>query len=161
MTLKFQVKPHFKTPKRIKKNPLLTVQEIASKTHPATRKRSRIVRVNGVRVARTPKFLEGWTTYRVDTTNTENKHRYIVTVFSPEPVVRKSSKVIIDDPNPLHAFKYEYALARRGNSFIYRSNGQPPMQTNPGQIPGMSHHAYAALAFLVKESKALARNNAK
>lgn len=157
MTMKFAVKPYYKTPKRMRKTPLLTVSDIANKTHPATRKRSRVVKINGCRIARTPRFMEGWTTYRVDTTNMENKHRYIITIFAPDPVVRRDSKVIIDSPNPLHAFKYEFALARRGNSFIYRSNGQPPHQTNPGQIPGMDHHAYAALRFLVKESKVLSK----
>lgn len=159
MTLKYQVKPYFQAPYRLKRTPYYTVSDLAQRTVGPTKKRSRIVRINGVRVARTPKFLTGWTVYRVDTENTENKHRYIITVFSPTPVIKGSTKVIIDSPNPLGVFRYEWALAKRGNSFIYRCNGQPPEMTNPGGKVGLDHHAYAALKFLVKQSRVLDKGN--
>lgn len=157
MTLKFQVKPYNKVPKRLRNTPRLTVEQILEKVLPATKKRSRVVRINGARVARTPKFLPGWTVYRVDTQNTENRHRYIITIFTPTTLIRKDTKIIVDSPNPLFVFRYEWAMAKRGNAFIYRSNGQPPVQTNPGGRPGLDHHAYAALRFLLKESRRYAK----
>ena len=102
---------------------------------------------------RTPAVLKGWTTYRLQTINTENGHRYRITIFSPTPRVTPKTLLMVDSPNPLFVFYYEYAVAKRGNAFIYRSNGEPPANTNPRMRPGLDHHTIAALRYLVKRTK--------
>jgi hypothetical protein len=44
-------------------------------------------------------------------------------------------------------------MAKRGNAFIYRSNGDRPIQTNPSEKPGIDHHVYASIKWLAKNSK--------
>lgn len=151
------VRPYFKTPRRLRKTPLLTVRELAEKTPSRIRRNVKNVAIRDVRVGKTPKLLDGYVTYRVDTINMENKHRYIITVFCPTPRVKADSKVIIDSPVPLYVFTYEYSNARRGNGFIYRTNGEPPVQKNPRNLPGLDHHAYAALRYLINKTRDIAR----
>lgn len=152
MSFKFGIKPYFKTPKRMKKEPSLTISQIARGVSKETRMKSRIVGIESVYEGNVPKALEGYTCYRFTTRNTENGHQYKLAVFSPTKKVTLESRVVLDSPNALFVFKYEYALAKRGNAFIYRTNGNPPVQTNPGLKPGMDHHMYRALQYLIKHT---------
>lgn len=152
MTFRFERKPYFKKPKRLLAKPRLTVAQIAAKVTNETRRKSMKVSILDFKEMRTPKVLEGWTVYRLVTRNNENEHRYRITIFSPTPKITKDTKLMIDDPNPLFVFKFEFALAKRGNAFIYRTNGDPPMTTNPRMVPGLSHHSLAALKFLIKKT---------
>jgi hypothetical protein len=152
MTFKFSVKPFFKTPKRLAKTPRLTIQQIAKRVTNETRLKSRKVGVEDAYEGRTPKFLDGYTTYKFITRNTANGHRYKTTVYSPTPKVTSDTKVIIDSPCPVDVFKYEYALAKRGNAYIYRTNGDAPIRTNPKLIPGCSHHVYRIFQYLIRNT---------
>lgn len=152
MGFKTSIKPYFKTPKLLARTPRLSIRQIAQKVSNETRLKSRIVGIEDVSVGRTPRVLEGYTCYRIATRNTENGNQYKITIYSPTPKVTLDSKIIIDSPNPKWVFAYEYAMAKRGNAFIYRSNGDPPVQTNPRLKPGMDHHVYRALQYLIKNT---------
>lgn len=136
----------------MRKNPSLTVSQIARQVPQKTRIKSKIVGIEKAYQGNTPKFLAGYTCYRFVTRNTENGHQYKIAIYSPTPNVTLETKLIIDDPNPLFIFRYEYALAKRGNAYIYRSNGNPPVQTNPKLVPGLSHHSYRVIQFLIKNT---------
>lgn len=154
MTFKFGVSPYFKKPKRLRKTPKLTIRDIAERIPQSVRMNSRKVGVISVKRGRAPAFLEGWTVYRVITQNTSNGHRYRISIFSPKRNITLDSLVIIDSPNPLFVFRYEYALAKRGNAYIYRTNGDPPTITNPRLIPGFDHHTYRAIQYLIRNTNA-------
>lgn len=134
------------------KTPRLTIQQIARRVPNSTRLKSRQVGVEDAYEGRTPKFLEGYTTYKFVTRNTANGHRYRITVYSPTPKVTVDTKVIIDSPCPVDVFKFEHSLAKRGNAYIYRSNGDAPIRTNPKNIPGCSHHVYRIFQFLIRNT---------
>lgn len=153
MTFKYEVKPYFTAPIRKRKNPKLTAREIVSAASKNAVKKAKLVAIVNVEIKRTPKILEGYTTYRVHTHNTSNKHEYRLTIWSDTPVITSKSKLIIDSPNPVWVFTYEYAMAKIGNAFIYRCNGDPPLIKNPGNKPGIDHHVYAAIKYLSKNSK--------
>lgn len=152
MTFKHSVSPYFKTPKRMRKTPQLTIRQMAERIPKSTRLKSRKVGIVSVKRGRVPAFLKGWTAYRGVTQNTENGNRYRISIYVPTRNVTLDTKAIIDSPNPLFVFRYEYALAKRGNAYIYRSNGDPPNFTNPGLIPGFDHHVYRLIQYLIKQT---------
>jgi len=152
MSYKTSIKPYQKTPKMLVKAPRLTIRQMANKIPNETRLKSRIVGVEDVKKGRVPAALEGYTCYRLQTRNIENSHQYRISIYSPTPKITLDTKVIIDSPVPAFVFKYEHALAKRGNAFIYRSNGDPPVQTNPRLIPGFDHHSYRCLQYLIKNT---------
>lgn len=153
MTYKFEIKPYYSKPIRKKKTIKLSAKEILMSASPNTVKRAKIVAILSAKKMRTPSILEGFTTFRLNTQNMENKHKYRITIFSDTPTIKSTSKLIIDSPNPLWVFRYEYAMAKRGNAFIYRSNGDRPVVTNPGEKPGIDHHVYASIKWLAKNYK--------
>ena len=150
MTFKYAIKPFFKVPKRMRKEPTLTIRDINKYVLNDTKLKSRIVGIEQAYEGNTPAFLEGWITYRFQTRNQENGHRYKLAFFSPTPKVRLNTKLVIDSSNPAFIFQYEYAMAKRGNAYIFRSNGDAPVRTNPSLRPGVDHHAYRCLQYLVK-----------
>lgn len=150
------MKPYFRVPKRLKKTPLLTVKQILMVTSAKTVKNSSKVAIQGVDIRPAPAaFLEGYFRYKLDTHNVENGHSYRIVLFVENPIIKSDTKVIIDSPNPLWVFTYEYAMAKRGNAFIYRCNGDPPIIKNPRLKAGVDHHSYAALKYLIKSSKSI------
>lgn len=156
MTYKYEIKPYFKIPKRLKKTPLLTAKQILMATSPKTVKNSSKVAIQSVDIRPAPAaFLEGYFKYKLDTHNVENGHNYRVTLFVETPIIKANTKVIIDSPNPLWVYTYEYAMAKRGNAFIYRCNGDAPIIKNPRLKAGVDHHVYAALKYLIKSSKSI------
>jgi hypothetical protein len=155
MTYKFEIPPYFTQPVLKKKTPKLTAKEIIASASPNTIKLGKKVAITDAIIKRTPKALSeyGYTTYRLNTRNMENGHQYRITILSDTPIIKSTSKLIIDSPNPKWVFYYEYAMAKRGNAFIYRSNGDPPVVKNPSQKPGIDHHVYASIKYLSKNSK--------
>lgn len=143
------VKPHSR-PKLLTRPPKLTVRQLLASIWPGDKERSQDIAVKKITKQDAPPSLPGFVAYQVTTYNRENKHNHFVTlIFDKAPA--PSARVIVDDDTPRHTYFYEYALARRGNSFIYRSNGQAPVRTNPRNKPGISKHTYVALrAVLVK-----------
>lgn len=152
MGFKTSIKPYFAKPKRLVPKPRLTIREMSRGVPNSTRMKSRIVGMERVWRGNVPAALEGWTCYRAQTRNTKNGNQYKLAVYCETSKITLDSKVIIDSPNPLHVFRYEFALARRGNAFIYRSNGDPPIQTNPRLTPGFDHHIYRFLQYLIKNT---------
>lgn len=154
MTLKFQIKPFTKPPRRLVKTPRLTVEQMVRKSTKNSIGKSKNVRILTMKTMRKPKALpEGWITYRLRTINMENGHQYNITIFSPTTRITPTTKLMIDSSVAAFVFQYEYALAKRGNAFIYRSNGAAPSTTNPRMIPGLDHHSIAALKHLIKNTK--------
>lgn len=152
MTFKYSVPKFFSKPKLLRK-PLLTIEQIAAKVKPETKLKSRKVKSLEISEMRGISSMPGYYVYRVVTQNQENGHRYKITIFSTTRKVTLESKIVIDDPCPVFVFKYEYALAKRGNAFLFRTNGEPPVMTNPRLRPGLSHHGYRALADIIKWTK--------
>ena len=134
----------------MRKTPTLSIRDINKYVSNETKLKSRVVGIEQAYEGNTPRFLEDWVTYRFQTKNSENGNQYKIAIFSPTPKVTLNSKVVIDSPNPLWVFRYEYAMARRGNAYIFRSNGDAPVQTNPGLRPGIDHHVYRCLQYLIK-----------
>jgi len=152
MGFKTSVKPYYKRPKLLVKSPRLKISQISRHTSMDTKKKSRVVAIEKAWEGRVPPSLEGYTCYRGQTRNTKNGNQYRLAVYSKDKKITKESKVIIDSPNPLAVFRFEVALAKRGNAFIHYSNGDPPVMTNPKLKPGMDHHMFKFLSFLVRNT---------
>lgn len=152
MTFKHSIRPYFKKPQRLKRQPSLTVSQIVRRLSKDVMNKAKRVGIEEAYEGRTPAFLKGYTTYKFVTRNTENGHRYRLTIFSPTPRVTLDTTIIVDDPCPVFVFRYEYAMAKRGNAYIYRSNGDAPEVTNPGLKPGLSHHGVRAVQYLIKHT---------
>lgn len=150
MTFKYQVARYFTKPQLLKKTPSLTVEQILLKSRRPSRLKARRVRVLSIDVMKPVSILPTYTVYRLVTLNEMNGHRYKLTIFSEGRKVTRKSKLLIDDPCPVYVYRYEYAMAKRGNGFIYRCNGDPPVMTNPRMIPGLSHHGIRAVLDLIK-----------
>lgn len=153
MSFRFSVAKYFSKPKLVRAKPLLTIEQIVVKVRPETRVKAKKVRSLDITEVKPVSILPGYSVYRVVTQNQENGHRYKVTVFSPTRKITKSTKIVIDDPCPVFIYKFEYAMAKRGNAFLYRSNGEPPIVTNPKLRPGLSHHGVRAIIDLIKYTK--------
>lgn len=54
-------------------------------------------------------------------------------------------------------YTWEYALTKRGASSIRFSNGEPPVDKNPRQLPAGCKHIYRVLAHLAKAKKTSAK----
>lgn len=98
--------------------------------------------------------------YRVAIYSKDQKHDHKVTIFLPEgkPLTTKSH--IIHDCNCADSmFTFEYAMAKRnGTMFLWRCNGEPPMQRNPGNVSGICKHTRLALFYLLTRAKAKTLN---
>ena len=61
------------------------------------------------------------------------------------------SKVKIGCSCPDHLYRWEYALTRKGASYITYSNGEPPIDTNPKLVPGCCKHLIALISAMKKQ----------
>ncbi len=64
------------------------------------------------------------------------------------------SKVKVSCSCPDHLYRWEYALARKGASYLTYSNAEPPTTTNPNLVAGCCKHVYR-LADELKRQKLL------
>lgn len=140
-------------PKLLKSRPQMTAKELLSSVWKGDKERSDDIAVKQAKLIASPKALPDYITYRVATYNKDNRHVHRVTLLF-QGKVAADSKVIVDDDTYRHVFYFEYALARRGNAFIYRSNGEAPVKTNPRNKPGISKHTFAALRYVLRAAKA-------
>lgn len=145
-------KPYDK-PKLIKRPPKLTAKELLNSVWAGDRERGDDIAVRQVKRISPPKILSDYIAYRVATMNKDNKHIHRVTLLF-QGSVGPSSKVIVDDDTYRHVFYFEMALAKRGNAFVYRSNGDMPVKTNPRMKPGISKHTYTALKHVLYAARA-------
>lgn len=149
--------PKLHKPKLAKPKPLVSVSKIVAACDPDVKKRSRGMPVKKIQVMQRPqsKLVEpDCLIYRVDCYNTDNKHTHQVTVFLPEGEFKPSAPVRVDCSCPYHVFKSEYALAKRyGAAYIWRCNGEPPVQTNPSLSLLTCKHVMAAFRALNNRRK--------
>lgn len=143
----------FSKPKLIRAVPKMTAKELLSSVWQGDKVRSNEIAVKQVKRIATPRILDGYIGYRVATMNKDNRHIHRVTLLFQD-AVSPSSKVIVDDDTYRHVFFFEMALAKRGNAFVYRSNGDLPIKTNPRMKPGISKHTYVALRYILKAARA-------
>ena len=113
MTYKYSVKPYFKKPKRLASKPRLTIAQLARGVSNETRLKSKKVAIVSAEEVNAPAALVDYIGYRVITHNTENGHRYKLTIYSPTFKVKMDTKIIIDDPCPVFVFRYEYGYGAR------------------------------------------------
>lgn len=146
-------RPHFNRPRLLVRPPLLTAAQVLKTVWPGDKERGEDIAVKQLKKIRTPKALPGYIVYRVATLNKSNKHIHRVTILF-DGRVGPNSKVIVDSDTWRWVFFYEYAMAKRGNAFIWRSNGEEPMRTNPRHKPGIDKHIYVALRYVLRARKA-------
>lgn len=65
-----------------------------------------------------------------------------------------------------YLYTWNWALNKHGSAIIDRTNGEPPVEKNPEEVPGICKHSIVALQFLIKSNlrwvpKATARQKAK
>lgn len=142
------------SPKRLRSTPKLTARELLASIWPTDKEKSTSISVRTMKKVKAPKILEGYACYRFTTFNRDNRHVHKVTLFFEDGRVGYNAKVIVDSDTPRFLFYYEYALAKRGNAFIYRSNGEPPLRTNPRNKAGIDKHIFVCLRYMIKFHKA-------
>jgi len=93
----------------------------------------------------------------------KQKHDHRVTIFVPNDDEFSAKARVITDCDCFDAmFRYEYVMAQKyGTSFMYRCNGEPPIETNPGMRPGICKHVRFALQHLLKRAKSGSLNKMK
>lgn len=136
-------------PKRLVKEPKLTAKQLLASVWAGDKERARDIAVRQVRKFKPANKLEGYIGFRVATYNKLNKHIHRVTLLFKDRVGPKS-KLIVDSDTPRHTFFYEVALARRGNAFIWRSNGEAPVKTNPRNRAGIDKHTFTAIRHVLR-----------
>jgi hypothetical protein len=141
------------TPKLLRSIPKLTAKELLESIWATDKERSMDISVRTMKKIKAPKILEGYGCYRFTTYNRDNRHVHKVTLFFQDDVISYRSKVIVDSDTPRFLYYYEYALAKRGNAFIYRSNGEPPLRTNPSNKAGIDKHIYVCLRYIIRSHK--------
>lgn len=146
-----QIKP----PKLLVSPPKHSVKKLLSFVDRDGRDRAKNIAVKEIRTIRLPKahnvLPQQTLGYRVDTYSKHNKHIHRVTIFCVEGTFAEDSKVIVDCSCSSHIFHYENPLAKRGNAFLWRSNGHPPMVYNK---IGICKHTYTALRVMLRRQEA-------
>lgn len=90
--------------------------------------------------------------YRVQTYSKHNRHIHNVTVMLHDKQwpFSDQSKVIVDCSCASHVYQCEWHMAMTGNSFIWRSNGDVPLQNT---TPTICKHTYQALRYMLKAAR--------
>lgn len=155
-TSAYRSKPHFSQPRMIA-TPSVTLKEAYRSTDLPEIRTARGVQLMSIQKTKIqfPKGkLKGFQGYRARTFTTENSHRHEVVVFyEPDKNgdLRDSSRVVSSCTCARHLYMWEYANARVGLSFIYYSNGQPPVQTNPRMYPSLCKHGLVTFGYLLRK----------
>ena len=84
-------------------------------------------------------------THTVTLIGIDTKYEKGVTRKNQITPLSKQKRVLVDCDCGFHTFYCEYALWTHGASRIRRSNGQPAVVTNPGNIPMLCKHLFQAL----------------
>lgn len=64
----------------------------------------------------------------------------------------KCPHVRIDCDCMRHLFVWNYALLQKDSALVDHTNGQPPVITNPAEVPGCCKHAIVAIRYLMKSN---------
>ena len=149
--------PKLGAPKRPNPVTRYSVKDLARLTQQDVKKRMRQLALKSLRVAHPPKtklLAPDTLVYVMIIKNKENKDEHKVTLFFEGGKYRPSAKVIVDCDCPDHIFRWEYALAHKaGNSFIWRSNNDFPIDKNPRLTISLCKHSYAALKFVHRRGR--------
>jgi hypothetical protein len=84
-------------------------------------------------------------TFSVETENGKPKlFKYATSIeFMPKMYVKVSCSC------PDFLYRWEYALWKNGAADIIHSNGEPPIDSNPNNVPGCCKHLLATYSYLV------------
>lgn len=148
-------KPMIKPPKLLRTTPKLTVRQLLAAVDEKKREASKEIAIKTMRTIAVPKsgkiIPADTPAYRIQTYSKHNRHIHNVSVFivDKQPF-SADSKCIIDCSCSSHIFHSEFNLAKRGNAFLWRCNGQAPT-TYIGLT--ICKHCYVALRYMVRKSK--------
>lgn len=154
MPIQYREKPYLSKPKLLK-SPSMSLVRLLRNSQAADIRSAADVRVMKIDNPRLPNGMDGWQFRKVKTITRGSSHQHIVRVYwqGEEEVLTPRTKVVVDCTCSRHKYFYEYANAKRGVSFIYRSNGERPDTTNPGLRPGTCKHVYKAATVMVNRMK--------
>jgi hypothetical protein len=147
--------PEIRPPKKLRSTPKSNVKQLLNLVDQKKRVAAKEIAIKAMRTMDLPanqKLVPPETvTYRIQTYSKHNRHIHNVTVFAVEGLPFTSeSKVMIDCSCSSHIFHSEYHMARRGNAFLWRSNGDAPT-TN--LTPTICKHTYMALRYMLRRAK--------
>ena len=148
--------PFFKNPK-LMAAPRITLEQAYRATDlPEIRtvKDVQLVSVKKAKVAFTKGPLKGFQAYRARTYTMNNRHRHeVLMLYEPDDsgALRADSRIVINCSCRRLRFQWEYANAKVGLSFIYYSNGQPPVIKNPGNIWSTCKHSLRLASYLLRK----------
>jgi hypothetical protein len=152
----YRMTPYFSRPKVIAK-PSVTLEQAYRGAFPPDLRNARTVHLRTLRPAKTP-GLKAWAdlkAYRATTFTDDNKHHHeILVMFQPNDKgdLDRKSRIVVSCTCPRHAFGMEYRGARKGMSFIYYSNGQPPTVLFPPST--CCKHVFRVLNYLMQGKRA-------
>lgn len=148
--------PLIKPPRKLRATPKLTVKELFDRVDAKKREAAKDIAIRAIRTMdRTKKastiIPADSLIYRIQSYSKHNRHIHNVTVFvvDGQPFSSKS-KVIVDCSCSSHIYQCEYNLARRGNAFLYRSNGEVPMVNTTLTI---CKHTFVSLRYMVRQAR--------
>lgn len=150
-------KPLIKPPRLLKDLPTLSVKDLFKRVDENKRTAAKEIAIKTLKTMVAPtsgRIIPADTTiYRVQTYSKHNKHIHNVTIMlrKEELPFTEYSKPIIDCSCSSHIFQCEYNLAKRGNAFLWRSNGDAPTVNTKLTI---CKHCFVALRYMVRKSNA-------
>ena len=152
----YRMPPFFSKPKVLAK-PMVSLEQAYRGAYPPDLLNARRVHLRTLRAARTPsvKAWEGMKAYRATTFTDDNKHLHeILVLFKPNDngELERKSKIVVSCTCPRHAFGMEYRGAKKGLSFIFYSNGQPPTVLFPPST--CCKHVFRVFDYLMKGKRA-------
>ncbi len=150
-------KPLIKPPKLLRATPSFTVKDLFKRVDEKKRTAAKEIAIKTMKTMIAPssgRIIPADTTiYRVQTYSKHNKHIHNVTIMlrKEELPFSEYSKPIIDCSCSSHIFHCEYNLAKRGNAFLWRSNGDAPLVNTKLTI---CKHCFVALRYMVRKANA-------
>lgn len=129
----------------------LSVKQLYRSTPPYIKSNAQDVVVKSLKPAKTKTGLPA---FRAKVLSVYNKKRvlYDTTIIGKEKdiPVMKQKHVLVSCSCDNFCFMWEYADTHWGSAVIKYSNGEPAVQTNPGNHPGMCKHLIALTDTLVE-----------
>ena len=98
---------------------------------------------------------KGWRVTTITKKPGERARHHIVTVHPSEGYsgsFRRCPSVAIDCDCKRYQFVWNYALDQHDAAIKDRTNGEPPVVTNPSEAPGACKHAVIALQYLIRSN---------
>lgn len=155
----YRNKPFFKNPKLLTPPKITLEQAYRNTTLPEIRtsKFVELVSIQPGKLTFKKGPLKGFKVYRARTYTTINRHRHeVLMMYEPDEDgnLRRDSRFIFSCSCPFLKYTLEYSNAKLGLSFIYYSNGQPPVITNPRLRFSLCKHSIVACRHLLRKARA-------